>query len=172
MSQDLYSAGLVAIVLGLIACSNLAQFALAATTNTTTTTPTDKLTAMPGSLDSARLHLAEPLKDIKTGNIQAAALQITITNQTIARLHQGMLSIMNAHKTPSALMTAGNTSQQQEMLNKMNSNKTPSPLMVGGGAGNPHQQQSMQNMLSILNNSNSNTSITETMGGNKTTAKK
>jgi cellobiose-specific phosphotransferase system component IIA len=129
-----------------------------------------KITAMPGSLDSAKAHVAEAMKDIKTGNLQAADLQLNITNQIIARSHQGMLNLMNAHKTPSPLMTGGDMSQQQEMLKIMNSNRTPSPLMTGGGAGNPQQQQETQNMLSMLK-SNSNTT-TGTMGGNNTTAKK
>jgi hypothetical protein len=125
---------------------------------------------MPGSIDSAKAHVAEAIKDIKTGNLQAALVQLNITNQILARFNQGMLNLMNAHKPPSPLMTAGDTSQQQEMLKIMNSNRTPSPLMTGGGAGNPDQQQETQNMLSMLK-SNSNTT-TAAIGGNNTTAKK
>jgi hypothetical protein len=121
---------------------------------------------------SNMMPLAKAMKDIKAGNTQLALVQLKDANQTITQFQQGMLNVMNAHKSSSlALMAAGgNTSQQQSMLNLMNTKRPPSPLMTDGSSA--RNQQETQNMLSILNNTNSNAS-TAAMGDiNNTTAKK
>jgi hypothetical protein len=208
----------LAAVFSIIAGSSSAQFALAAVSLTNSAAPTNSLTGMPGSLDSAKallakaiidmrsgntqfviaeveaanqtmtqfqqpmqnvmttengsnmMHLAEAIKDIKAGDTQSAHVQLEEANQTITQFQQGMLNIMNAHKSSSfPLMAAGNTSQQQSTL-LMNTKRPSSPLMTGGsGARN---QQESQNMLSILNNINSNTSTAAMGVNNHITAKK
>jgi hypothetical protein len=153
------SVRLVAAVISIIAGSNLTQFALAAVSATKSTilsaAPANSLAGMPGSLDAAKTHLAEALKEVKLGNTQAAATQIKITNRTITQFQQGMLNIMNAHNTPSPFMAAGNISQQQSMLDIMNSNRTQSPLSMAVGGNSTHHQE-MRNMMSMLNNINVN----------------
>jgi hypothetical protein len=119
---------------------------------------------------SNTMHLAEAMKDIKAGDTQSALVQLGEANQTITQFQQAMLNIMNAHKSSFPPMAAGGNISQQQSTLLMNTKRPPSPLMTGGsGARN---QQETQNMLSSLNNINSNDSTTAMGANNHITAKK
>lgn len=159
---------LVASVISIIAGSNLTQFALTTVSATNSTilsaAPTNSLTGMPGSLDSAKALLAKAIMDMRSGNTQLVIAEVEAANQTMTQFQQPMQNVMRiengsnmmrlaeamkdikAGDTQSALVQLGEANQtitqfQQAMMNIMNAHKSSSfPLMAAGG--NTSQQQS------------------------------
>ncbi len=162
----------VAAVVSIIAGSNLTQFALnpisASTSTMLSAAPTNSLTDMPGSLDSAKAHLAEAIRDMGAGSTEHVLSEIEAANQTITQFQQPMQSVINTENESSMMhlavamkdIQAGDTQSalvqlrdanrtitqfQLGMLNIMNAHKSSFSLMAA--RGNTSQQQIILNLM-------------------------
>jgi hypothetical protein len=181
--------GVVAAIISITAGSNLTQLALTSVSATKSTiisaAPTNSLTSMPGSLDSAKAFLADAIRDMRSGNNQHMLSEAEAANQTITQFQHPIQNVMNTENENSMMhlteaikdIKAGDiqsalvqlrkanqtiTQFQQGMLNMMNAHNTYSPFMA---AENISQQQSI---LGIMNSNKTQTPLIMAVGGNST----